>query len=471
MRVKVIWLCGLLAACTSGAVTVPRGRRRLRGAAGAAPPRPPAVGDFTTTIEGALAEPTADGLPAHYPGARLPSADGTGPALDDDQHQPDAVDARAAEDRRRRRRSSSSTRRAASSSWCSPARCRTASTASTSRSTPSRAPTPVGERRFDRSVGARVAGVGSCGRYRDPDAAQRAFLAAGGPQADRLRPRPRRRRLRLQLRPRPLPRAPLSRGVQPRPVAGRQHRAHARGVTAATAAVGIDARAPARSRRSPSAARRRRSAGRTRRRIAKMRPRAAPPAPPARAAPGARRAGRRSIAGAFGGAVPAARPQASAKAARLGPAALEAGPVPGGQRRRLVEKEDLAVAVAPDRRAAGRGTRSGRRSTPGCASAPRPSVAVRPVQPPAAVAHQRARAPRRRAALPSGAQRFCERRRPVHPPRSAHGDSRAVQPELRPAPRRAAPRSSSCCTTPRWRPPRRRSTGSATRRPRSRRTT
>ena len=27
----------------------------------------------------------------------------------------------------------------------------------------------------------------------------------------------------------------------------------------------------------------------------------------------------------------------------------------------------------------------------------------------------------------------------------------AVQPELRPAPRRAAPRSSWCCTTPRWR--------------------
>ena len=44
----------------------------------------------------------------------------------------------------------------------------------------------VGERRYRPRVGARVAGVGSCGRYRDPDAAQRAFLAAGGPTGDRL---------------------------------------------------------------------------------------------------------------------------------------------------------------------------------------------------------------------------------------------------------------------------------------------
>lgn len=43
----------------------------------------------------------------------------------------------------------------------------------------------VGERVYPRSAGARVSGIGSCGRYRDGDAAQRAFLAAGGPVSDR----------------------------------------------------------------------------------------------------------------------------------------------------------------------------------------------------------------------------------------------------------------------------------------------
>ena len=42
-----------------------------------------------------------------------------------------------------------------------------------------------GEARYSRSMGARVAGVGNCGRFRDADAAQRAFLAGGGPARDR----------------------------------------------------------------------------------------------------------------------------------------------------------------------------------------------------------------------------------------------------------------------------------------------
>jgi hypothetical protein len=44
---------------------------------------------------------------------------------------------------------------------------------------------PPGQRRYDRPAGARVAGVGTCGRFRDADAAQRAFLAGGGPDRDR----------------------------------------------------------------------------------------------------------------------------------------------------------------------------------------------------------------------------------------------------------------------------------------------
>jgi hypothetical protein len=43
----------------------------------------------------------------------------------------------------------------------------------------------VGESIYPRSAAARVAGVGNCGRFRDADAAQRAFLAGGGPQKDR----------------------------------------------------------------------------------------------------------------------------------------------------------------------------------------------------------------------------------------------------------------------------------------------
>ena len=34
-------------------------------------------------------------------------------------------------------------------------------------------------------MGAQVSGLGNCGRFRDQDAAQRAFLAGGGPEADR----------------------------------------------------------------------------------------------------------------------------------------------------------------------------------------------------------------------------------------------------------------------------------------------
>ncbi len=43
----------------------------------------------------------------------------------------------------------------------------------------------VGQSIYPRSVGARIGGVGNCGRFRDADAAQRAFLAGGGPQSDR----------------------------------------------------------------------------------------------------------------------------------------------------------------------------------------------------------------------------------------------------------------------------------------------
>lgn len=185
MRVRVIWLCGLLAACASGAVTVPEGAGVYEvpqaGTASTA-----GGGDFTTTIEGALAEPTADGLPAHYPGAKLPpSADGTGPALDDDRInlmqwtlEQQKIDAAVAQQQLDAARS----RLVVVQPGQLPDRVDGVNVALYAQQSTN----ALGQRTFDRTVGARVAGVGACGRYRDPDAAQRAFLGAGGPQSDRL---------------------------------------------------------------------------------------------------------------------------------------------------------------------------------------------------------------------------------------------------------------------------------------------
>jgi hypothetical protein len=182
MRVKVIWLCSLLAGCASG-VTVPEGGvyEVPQGGTASSAGGP----DFTTTIEGALAEPAPGGLPPHYPGARLPpSPDGTGTALDDDsinlmqwtleQQKIDAAVAQQQLDAARRQL-------VVVQPGGLPNRTEGANVALYAQQSTN----AVGERVYDRSVGARVAGMGSCGRYRHPDDAQRAFLAAGGPQADR----------------------------------------------------------------------------------------------------------------------------------------------------------------------------------------------------------------------------------------------------------------------------------------------
>jgi hypothetical protein len=185
MRVKVIWLCGLLAACASN-VTVPEGTGVYEVPQGGTASSAGGTGEFTSTIEGALAEPTADGLPPHYPGATLPpSPDGTGTALDDDrinlmqwtleQQKIDAAVAQEQLDAARRQL-------VVVQPGALPNRPEGVNVALYAQQSTN----AVGERVFDRTVGARVAGVGSCGRYRDPDSAQRAFLAAGGPQSDRL---------------------------------------------------------------------------------------------------------------------------------------------------------------------------------------------------------------------------------------------------------------------------------------------
>jgi hypothetical protein len=142
-------------------------------------------GDFTSTIEGALAEPAPGGLPAHYPGATLPpSPDGTGTALDDDQInlmqwtlEQQRIDAAVAQEQLDAARSQLVVVQPGSL----PNRTDGVNVALYAQQSSN----ALGQRVYDRSVGARVAGVGSCGRYRTPDDAQRAFLAAGGPQADR----------------------------------------------------------------------------------------------------------------------------------------------------------------------------------------------------------------------------------------------------------------------------------------------
>ena len=84
MRVKVVWLCGLLAACSQRRGDGARGRGSLRGAAGRhrldRRRRRLHLDD-----RGRARRADRRRLPAHYPGATLPSADGTGPALDDDR--------------------------------------------------------------------------------------------------------------------------------------------------------------------------------------------------------------------------------------------------------------------------------------------------------------------------------------------------------------------------------------------------
>lgn len=184
MRVKVIWLCGSLAACTS-TVTVPQTAGVYEVPQAGVQSTSGTDGSFTSTIEGALAEPAPGGLPAHVPGATLPpSADGTGSALDDDRInlmqwtlEQQKIDAAVAEQQLADARS----RLVVVQPGSVPTHAdgvNVALFAQQSRNA-------VGTKVYDRSVGARVASVGNCGRYRNPDDAQRAFLAAGGPQADR----------------------------------------------------------------------------------------------------------------------------------------------------------------------------------------------------------------------------------------------------------------------------------------------
>lgn len=178
MRLPVLLTCGLLAACTSS-VTVPDDNQVIMEVPQAGTASTAGGDGFTSTIDAALTTPSATGP------AVAPSPDGTGQALDDDrinlmqwtldQQKIDAAKAQRDLDQAR-------SQLVVVQPTSLPNRVDGVNIALFA----AESTNAVGERVYSRNVGARVAGVGSCGRYRDADSAQRAFLAAGGPEDDKL---------------------------------------------------------------------------------------------------------------------------------------------------------------------------------------------------------------------------------------------------------------------------------------------
>jgi hypothetical protein len=196
MRVSQALLCSLLAGCSYGAVTVPSDSVLMEvpqggtastaggGAYGTAP-----GDDFTATIESALNDGNPGAAPqgAADPGAPVAlqgSATGTGAALNDDSInlmqwtlEQQRIDAAIAE----RELLDARSKLVVVQPGPLPNRVDGVNIALFAQQTDN----AVGESRYSRTMGARVAGVGNCGRFRDADAAQRAFLAGGGPDRDR----------------------------------------------------------------------------------------------------------------------------------------------------------------------------------------------------------------------------------------------------------------------------------------------
>ena len=183
MRARMIWVCGLLAACSTGAVTVPQ----VAGVYEVPPERHHLdrgwIGRLHDDDRGRACRAgrrRPSGAHAGRAGFRRPMASAPGSTTT-------ASTCCSGRSSSRRsmppRRSSNSTLRAASWLWCSRVRCRTAVDGANVALYAQQSSNPVGVRVYDRSVGSRVAG--GCGKYRDGNSAQRAFLTAGGPQDDR----------------------------------------------------------------------------------------------------------------------------------------------------------------------------------------------------------------------------------------------------------------------------------------------
>jgi hypothetical protein len=175
MRILAILACGALAACGGGAVTVPSDSVITEvPSAGSASSY--GGGDFSSTVSTALDEGGQATL-AGSPG-------GSGASLDQDRInlmqwtlEQQKIDAAIAE----RELASARDQLVVVQPGPLPNRVEGVNIALFAKQTTN----AVGESVYPRSAAARVTGVGNCGRFRDADAAQRAFLAGGGPQADR----------------------------------------------------------------------------------------------------------------------------------------------------------------------------------------------------------------------------------------------------------------------------------------------
>ena len=189
MRLRLLSICGLLAACTSGPVTVPEDPilSEVPYGGAAAPAGTYGGGDgFTSTIEGALASDGTVAPVAGQPGnvAIVGSTDGTGRALDDDRInlmqwtlEQQKIDAAIAE----RDLADARSKLVVVQPGALPPHPEGVNIALFASQTTN----AVGQSMYSRRMGARVSGVGNCGRFRNADAAQRAFLSGGGPEVDR----------------------------------------------------------------------------------------------------------------------------------------------------------------------------------------------------------------------------------------------------------------------------------------------
>lgn len=192
MRKLAVLALAVLAGCATGDVSVPRDPvlQQVTPNYGAMPTTSASSAggggmDFTSTIETALAEPGAAPAPAHMgavtacPGC--PPINPNGTPLDDDSLnltlytiEQQKVDARLAQQQLDAARSKLVVDRPGSVPQ-GVAGVNIALYAQQSGNA-------VGERVYARRGG----GGGACGRYPNADAAQRAFLAAGGPASDSL---------------------------------------------------------------------------------------------------------------------------------------------------------------------------------------------------------------------------------------------------------------------------------------------
>lgn len=176
MRIVAVFMCAAVAGCTSSVATVPQDANVTE-----VPMSATASTYGYANLDG---EPHPEGPMIPPVGVGAPSADGTGAALDQDrinlmqwtleQQKIDAAKAQADLDDARRQLVVFQPTNVPTDGGVNVALFAKQTT------------NQIGQKIYDRSFGARISSAGACGRYRSDDDAQRAFLAAGGPDRDPL---------------------------------------------------------------------------------------------------------------------------------------------------------------------------------------------------------------------------------------------------------------------------------------------